>query len=1418
MFGKSAQIFTDTIQSIKNRFSFTSNRVFARLQTAFNANEVHKKKRAAMLIQSNVKRKTRQFYVGLKVGVYRIDKGPSDMRTLTKSYNIGPETRGPVESITGAMERVLSVQKLIDQNDLSYFEREGKQLVILDSLYIPSNIPPPARPYIHSNLRHATPIFHPNLRHSAKMKSFSNYSNSECVPEALLFWLLNNNRPKNSLNIEDLWGKVKENSTHYKKTLETNLHNVTKILNHLKELLSETVESDASSGYSIQVISMFCEFCACANMYIFDRNDHLIASVVKFTEENKKRKTNLSPFIAYATDDHLSFIACKDIVNSVIQSNRFYLSNKRRHTPEEFEKVPSFKESTFFYHSEFDLQMEGGIHFMDKEDLVDEVKTLLQNHIFPEAIRGHNRGEFVKVTFQKDQESPKVTLYINQWGNEVEKVVDLCVSNGVNPVGGGLGALGKKLMKTLDRPKYNKEQKVEILNKQKWLCNCGCGVKFEKVTEAEVDHITRRIDGGNDEMQNLQALTKLCHKEKTQSELNRGKEYLMPFESVMNLETRKMLEIGWFTFNEFREGFFPDKANVRVKETADFPLAKMRGKVGQIHKKQFWNGKYAVYFGCEGTYDDIDEKDLELVVADYKHSQAWDLNSCRLNMIKQQDLEWFTMDVNTKKTKGIDAAHFNNGELCCGLFLINAPEFYPFQGKRFYNQRYTQLYLRMFHKGKEDILASIISPAPLKADALQPYFDILVSQIKDTSFKKAVPLAYIGTLGSGVKDKSNRTTKTEFFTEPNDIANHYIKAQEDGFQCGKRKFMPLDDGRMIYVVDTYMVKKSSATGYFIFKQIKEDEGFYVFQMKLQIESYDAIPKSIVVDSIRFVHNGTNPIFDSSNAIVRDNKPNVPDFTWKDGTFKAKYEEYKDVISPYFNRGVNIIEDLELENKWNILEKDDPNWRQNPNFFRDMMQRAHDKHVSCTIEGLPGTGKSTCEKILRELCVRYDLNEVGDLVAVQSWNVFAFMHVAVFNVTHDRTRGFTLDRLGHMINSAKRGGKSFAKFKSNFNKLTHVFVEEISMLTNWMWRILIQLKLWFPHLLFFCFGDFNQHEPVKDGSDYEDCQALFDLCDGNKITLEYNRRIDDDESGRRHFEYTKRLASNLPIPLNKPIILTGLNITYTQRKRMEIVQKVQNCLKHMTQIIVKKPERKCNKACCKSEDQHLWCTTCSNWSKQTDLHLFVGYPLIVFKTDEKKGIFNSDFWIVREILEESVIVQRLLRQEEVERNVPMAEMPTAKLLFAEIFQNFRCSFAMTSYACQGLSLKILLNLLKQETGLDIYDKFTIYEWNPKWMKNIGKRAKKHRTVSWSRGSNCDMIQIEANKDELIEEIEEEEEIQEEYIEEEEEEDDEAEKEKEKEMLLKKAREVRKRAREEKQVREISEPFVPQISGFTFKKPR
>ena len=82
-----------------------------------------------------------------------------------------------------------------------------------------------------------------------------------------------------------------------------------------------------------------------------------------------------------------------------------------------------------------------------------------------------------------------------------------------------MNGYAKTMTRTPRRRTLHPRRKAEIIMRQHGICGCGCGQELGAIGRLiEFDHEIPLADGGDDTIANMQALTKACHRAKTNRE------------------------------------------------------------------------------------------------------------------------------------------------------------------------------------------------------------------------------------------------------------------------------------------------------------------------------------------------------------------------------------------------------------------------------------------------------------------------------------------------------------------------------------------------------------------------------------------------------------------------------------------------------------------------------------------------------------------------------------------------------------------------------------------------------------------------------------------------------------------------------------------------------------------------------------
>lgn len=311
-------------------------------------------------------------------------------------------------------------------------------------------------------------------------------------------------------------------------------------------------------------------------------------------------------------------------------------------------------------------------------------------------------------------------------------------------------------------------------------------------------------------------------------------------------------------------------------------------------------------------------------------------------------------------------------------------------------------------------------------------------------------------------------------------------------------------------------------------------------------------------------------------------------------------------------------------KWTMINKDEvtPEYIKNNNLI---------------IDGIAGTGKSTLGRSLTE-------NEER--------NKLAFTNKAALNIN-----GKTIHKF-FGIDPRGRIKKDWNKIKGN---LKNIMIDEFSMITYEIWRILLILKKNRPEVKFMLLGDWQQLPPVeKYTGDYSQLDFVKELVDCKMLQLTENKRSDEFMSN-----VYKKLLETGELDLNQfgTNQNTMIHIVYTNKKRIEL-NSIHN-QKHYERV---KPDKfiKIKKDC-----HHK--VSCGCGSKQ-DMILFQGIPIIATKTFkvDKKSIANNETFKVKDVIGENITIE--------------GDKHEFTFSQKDLYHNFLLAYAVTTHKSQGDTIK------------------------------------------------------------------------------------------------------------------------------------
>ena len=188
----------------------------------------------------------------------------------------------------------------------------------------------------------------------------------------------------------------------------------------------------------------------------------------------------------------------------------------------------------------------------------------------------------------------------------------------------------------------------------------------------------------------------------------------------------------------------------------------------------------------------------------------------------------------------------------------------------------------------------------------------------------------------------------------------------------------------------------------------------------------------------------------------------------------------------------------------------------------------------------------------------------------------------------------------------------------------------------------------PDIRFIIVGDFNQLAPVNDKKefDYKNSYVLYELCQGNRISLSKCRRSDDTLFNMLQDENIMKLQKN---DFNKE--MTDVHICFTNKTR-----------KQVNHQMMKKMSRNKKTVSLKAIPTD---------PRTQDVSLFVGCPVIAKRNCKSKGFVNNDQFVIGAICKEFIMLQEKNR--------------TLEIKTEEFQRNFCLAYCITTHSSQGATI-------------------------------------------------------------------------------------------------------------------------------------
>ena len=626
------------------------------------------------------------------------------------------------------------------------------------------------------------------------------------------------------------------------------------------------------------------------------------------------KSRNYKALVYYAINNHMYHIKNQEIAYSLIKSAVDIETKINSIYFEEDEKTNIFTTGLEIKENikidELLSYNESCIVIYSHKHLNDQLVELMNNNIKPMV----KRCKKTMVCYMMIQKSKEIKFYLFADENDhsqnitYKTVMALCKQHEIEFKNQTFPAVIKQIkdqhiQEKNKRQEFTREFKIEFYKNNSRCNNKECNIILKK-GDREIDHIKPIYKGGHPtDINNLQALCKECHYDKTQDDL--------------------------------------EEENVKISKTHS-SFSNSVGKVMDSNLNKSWafvdRGLSSFHFDDDDDEDDgpitgdIDEwlivqaeKNKDKIKKVIKSSNI-DINGCRRNLLRfnKHDFPLFTV---------LDQFEIYNGQTSPGKYYVECDNYMPLRGNGFYFYPTIKYCLENNIIQSSDIKYCLLSSLTTPHDYFNDFIDYCVKNIKDYK------LAINSLIGSFAVNKESKFWRSLIITEDVNEAHHYFYNNNGCFIDVKQS-----ERCLFYHVFQESNSFNVETERIIYDMIVELEALELHKLETIIQTKGGKVTEYKTDCIRFDY------IDDFPFTMLDNK-NIDGYFYPDGEpmykIEIKGELLKDMLGgykrtetfEYKKKDFNIINDVE------------------DNDFKPLIEKIINCN-GCSIEGVAGSGKST----------------------------------------------------------------------------------------------------------------------------------------------------------------------------------------------------------------------------------------------------------------------------------------------------------------------------------------------------------------------------------------------------------------------------------------------------------------------------
>jgi 5-methylcytosine-specific restriction enzyme A len=649
------------------------------------------------------------------------------------------------------------------------------------------------------------------------------------------------------------------------------------------------------------------------------------------------------------------------------------------------------------------------------------------------------------------------------------------------------------------RIKFTKEFKEMVLEKSKKKCaGCKCCLKAKKY---DIDHIRPLANGGTNQIDNLQALCKSCHQDKTANEHEQG-QYVKfsDTESCFNNTVQEIMNSALSHAYAFVE---PIKEPLKGKKLFTIDINKCRRNILLNHKHD-----YCIF----NVMDEPEEYKQSKIIEGLYYIETDSYFPLRGNGWYYHSLVQYCLDNNiiTKNnikyviysSSTVKHDYYNGFINYCNDHILNYDQI-----QEYYNTR-TDENINFEGAPQED--ETCIN---LNDDGEYEKIYVVKNKCVLSDYKKSCINSMIGGFKPNTQKKVN--WRSVHVTESKIEALQYSLQYEGSFMSSF-----VSNNKLFFHVFAPSKTTNIETERPLYDQIVQQEAMELHRLKTLVESKGGIVTDINTDAITCTFPDDKFPFDlidekNINGYYWDELKTVPKYKLEPNAKRVKYPKLV-----HYMRFDNYT--LHTE-PWEITP-DVPD-----NNFEPLINKILDSNESWLINGPPGAGKTTLINKIKEYLTN---------------NNKVYKCLAPTNLAALLIDGTTVHKFACKL-------KKLTKFMET--QLDYIFVDEVSMLHSNFYKILMIIKQ-LKNCNIIVSGDFNQLDVIGDlhKYDYKNSSILKELCDHNNINLQTCRRSNDKLFNLIQFDNINNLT---PDDFKSDIkIDNDINICWTNNTRKKINSK------------------------------------------------------------------------------------------------------------------------------------------------------------------------------------------------------------------------------------------------------------------------